>query len=210
MKLPISLCTVTYNSDGRLKNLIEKHRDLVSEIVVIDQGSTDGTWEVAEEMADFSVRKRTKGFAEPDRGYLFQLAKYPYILMLDDDEELPEETKKALPDVLKLNMDIIWLVCKHWVEGVDISDVLGKEYHPRIFKPGSVHWENRMHTFPQGKQGAKTLYTELCFDHIRQWDKMVASNRAREEFTTPDKVAAQNQFIEAVRAKLASQGVVVK
>lgn len=207
--LPISLCVVTHNSEGRLKKLIEHHRPYFAEIVVVDQWSTDGTWEDAQELADIAVRKRKKGFVEPERQYCVDLSTQPWVLVLDDDEEVSPELLSALPELLATGADVFWFKFKNLVEGVDIHPILGDDPHLRLFRRGAVRWPEQMHGWPEKATQAIVLYSDLQVIHHRSWDKTVKSNKARESLAPSEVVTMQNSFLREVEKLLKKNGVKV-
>lgn len=198
MALPISLCCIVRNSGGRLRKLIEYHRDVVSEIIVCDQFSNDGTYEEALELADFVVQRRPKGTADPDRNWAFDLASKDYVLYLDDDECLTEETKKALPDILAAKADAYWLKRDNYVDGIDIREIAGEDLQCRLFKRGSVRFPSRIHKYPEPAVDLKTFYLDCAIRHDRGYDQMVKANRAREVIANKDEKKLQDDFLDKV------------
>lgn len=196
--LPISLCVIVHNSSGRLRKLIESHRDVVSEVIVIDQFSTDGTYEEALELADFVVQRRYKGTADPDRNWAFDLASKDYVLYLDDDECLTEETKKALPEILATKADAFWLKRDNYVDGIDIREIAGDDIQCRLFKKGSVRFPSRIHKYPEPAADLKTFYLDCAIRHDRGYDQMVKANRAREVVANQDEKNLQDDFLNKV------------
>lgn len=208
-KLPISLCVTTYNSEGRLKTLIERCRPFVSEVLVVDQKSTDGTAEDAKELADVFCSRRRKGAADPDRNWLFGLAKHPWVLYLDDDEYLSDKLIKVLPEILKDNIDIYWLKTTNLVDGIDIKDILGDDFHPRLFKKGFLTYQDQAtnldHTYPVAASNAKSAYIDYHIVHDRTYEKIVRSNRARDRIATPDQIKMQEAFITSLDKLLSNR-----
>lgn len=198
MKLPISLVCIVHNSGGRLRKLIESHRDIVSEVVVIDQHSTDGTYEEALELADFVVQRRHKGTADPDRNYAFNLASKDYVLYLDDDECLTEETKSMLPMILEAKADAYWFKRDNYVDGIDIKAVAGDDIQCRLFKKGSVRFPSRIHKYPEPAQDIKAFYLDWAIRHDRGYEQLVKANKAREVVANDQEKGLQDSFLKQV------------
>lgn len=195
---PITLVCICRNAGGRLKKLIESHREIVSEVIVIDQFSTDGTYEEAEQLADFVVQRRCKGTADPDRNFAFSLASQDYVLYLDDDETLTEEAKKALPAILEARADAYWFKRDNWVDGVDIKEIVGDDMQCRLFKRGSLKFPSRIHTFPEPATDIKTLYLNVSIRHDRTLAQLVRANKAREAVADEEAKQLQDRFIAKV------------
>lgn len=207
--LPISLCVVTYNSEGRLKDLLTYHRPYFKELIVVDQGSTDGTWEEAKELADFAIQKRCKGCVEPERQYSVDLGAQPWVLVLDDDEKVSEALLEGLGGILQTGADAVWFDFKNLVEGEDISPILGADPHLRLFRRGAVKWPTTMHSWPETAREALTLFSDLEIIHSRSWDKVKRSNAAREAVADDNVIAMQTRFLREVERLLKDRGVKV-
>lgn len=92
-KLPITLCTFVKNEEENIRGCIESVLPVVSEIVVLDTGSTDNTVHIAREYTDrvYSVGFTNFGHI---RTLCAHLAGQPWVLMLDADERLEPDWDK--------------------------------------------------------------------------------------------------------------------
>jgi tetratricopeptide (TPR) repeat protein len=96
----ISLCVIAKNEAHCIARMVESARGLVSEIIVIDTGSTDGTQEIATALgAIVSSYKWQDDFAEA-RNVSLSLATQPWILILDADEELSPESSSIISELV--------------------------------------------------------------------------------------------------------------
>jgi len=86
-RLPISLCVFVKNEAANLRDCIESVKPVVSEIVVVDTGSTDDTVEVARSYTDSVYRVGFSDFGSI-RTLTAHLATQEWVLMLDADERL--------------------------------------------------------------------------------------------------------------------------
>lgn len=195
---PISLVCICRNSGGRLRKLIEAHRDIVKEVIVIDQGSTDGTLEDAEQYADLVFKRRCKGTADPDRNWAFDLAGEDYVLYLDDDESLTDEAKALLGEAVKSNADAFWFRRDNYVDGIDIRKVTGEDPQCRLFKKGAVRFPSRIHKYPESAVGIRTFYLDAAIRHDRTFEGLVKANKSREVIANEDEIKVQDEFIEQV------------
>lgn len=197
-KLPVSLVMIVCNAADRLEAVISHHRSFVSEVVVLDQGSTDGTYEVAEKLADLVVRRRHKGYCEPDREYAFSLAKHPYVLNLDDDEFLSPEAVKALGEAVKTDADIFWFKRHNYVDGISIKEIMGEDPQCRFFKRGAVRYSDTMHKYPEPAINTKVFYLDTEIEHRRTLEGLKKANKARNRVADPEVVKMQDEFVQAV------------
>lgn len=89
-RLPLSLSIVSMNEETNLRRCLQSAADLVSEIVVVDSGSTDRTLEVA---AEFGARvQHQKWLGHRDQKQVaLNLCTQPWVLVMDCDEEISPE-----------------------------------------------------------------------------------------------------------------------
>lgn len=98
-QLPLSVAIITSNEEQRLAACLESLAGKVREIVVVDSGSSDRTLAIA---ADFGARifsHEWQGFGRQKQFAIDQCTS-DWILVLDADERLPEETAAAIADAL--------------------------------------------------------------------------------------------------------------
>ncbi len=97
----ISLCMITKNSESRIAKTLESVRNLVSEMIIVDTGSSDNTKSIAmqygAEIYDFPW---TGNFSEA-RNFAYSKATQPWILNLDDDETIAEPDIQKIKDLIK-------------------------------------------------------------------------------------------------------------
>ncbi len=199
-KLPISLIAIVRNAGGRVKKLIDNHRDIVSEVIIVDQGSTDGTYEEAVAGADRVFKRRCKGTSDPDRNWAFNLAKQPYVLYLDDDECLTDEAKDALPELIKTGADVFWFKRQNFVDGIDIQEICGDDLQCRFFKKGAVRFPDQIHRYPEMASNTKVFFLECAIRHDRSMEQMEKANRSRERIAGEKEIKLQNEFISKVKS----------
>lgn len=86
-KLPITLAMFVKNEEHNVRECIESVVPLVSEIVVVDTGSTDKTVEIAKKYTDLVYQVSFSDFGSI-RTLTAHLAGQPWVLMLDADERI--------------------------------------------------------------------------------------------------------------------------
>jgi dolichol-phosphate mannosyltransferase len=97
----VSIVTTTWNERENIEQLISIVRSVLfgteHEIIVVDDNSPDGTFQVAEKFADKAVRKKKEGQTQ---GLLcgMKLTKYPAIVTIDSDLE---NDPKYIPELVR-------------------------------------------------------------------------------------------------------------
>lgn len=196
-KLPITLIMIVRNSGDKLEKVVNAHLDVVSEVVIIDQDSTDGTFEVAKRIADFAVQRRCKGMADPDRNWAYEIGTQPWILYLDDDEFLSNESKALIPDILKAGVDCVWMKRKNFIDGVWMT-FMGDDVQCRLFKRGTLRWPDKAHTYPEKANNAVALYSDMVINHIRSFEQIIATHNHRIKALDAKSIELEKSFIEQV------------
>ncbi|GIW64698.1 MAG: glycosyl transferase [Patescibacteria group bacterium] len=113
--MKLSLCLAVYNEEKNIHYPLKSAIDLVDEVVIVDGGSTDKTVEIAK-----SYGKKVK-IINTDNPAMFHNnkqkaideARGEWILQLDADEELSEELKKEIIELLQIQKSIRQLADKN-------------------------------------------------------------------------------------------------
>jgi glycosyltransferase involved in cell wall biosynthesis len=93
--LRVSAAIITLNEEANLPRCLASLRGLVSETVVLDSGSTDGTRAIAEATgARFAVHPWEGHVAQKNR--VLELASEPWVLCLDADEVVSPELAASM------------------------------------------------------------------------------------------------------------------
>lgn len=179
MKLNASSITaiiLTFNEELNLDKCLKSIKGLVSEIVVIDSGSTDKTKEIAE---SFGAKFVVHAFNNQAEQFNWALAntnpKGDWILRLDADEELLPELKREIEEKLpKLEEEVCGIVLRRR------TYFLGK-----WMKHGGIYPTKLLRIFRNGKG----------MSEVREMDEHLILTEGREmEF--------ENDFIDDSRKPL--------
>lgn len=95
MAMEISAVVITYNEEKRLERALKSLQGVVSEIVVVDSHSTDGTVETARKYTRRVFRRKWTNFAD-QKNWANAKASHPWILSLDSDECLSPQLKTEI------------------------------------------------------------------------------------------------------------------
>lgn len=141
----ISAIILTKNSETMIADCIDSV-SFCTEIIVIDDGSTDRTPDLAKHMGARVFNLSTRSFSEK-RNFGLKKAKYKWLFYIDDDERITEELKKNIlktieNDDKKINA---YLVSRK-------NFYLGNNEWPyiekleRLFKKNSLkEWKGKLH-----------------------------------------------------------------
>jgi glycosyltransferase involved in cell wall biosynthesis len=95
---PISIAIITCNEQRNLLRCLQSV-SFASQIVVVDSGSTDDTVKIAQEFGCDVFEEPWKGFG-PQKQFAIDRCRNPWILVLDADERIPEETARAIGEIV--------------------------------------------------------------------------------------------------------------
>ncbi len=136
----VSVVLAVYNEEDNLRQCLESVKDLAWEIVVVDGGSTDRTYEVAR---DFGAR-----IVETDNPQVFHInknkaideARGDWILQLDADEIVTEELKKEIKEATgqKTDFNGFWIPRRNFFLG-------------RFLKKGGQYPDYTLRLYKKGK-----------------------------------------------------------
>lgn len=83
--IPVSCCIITHNEGDRIERCILAVRNIVSEVVVVDSGSTDDTVNMAKALGARTFFNAWDGYG-PQKRFAEDCASHDWILNLDADE----------------------------------------------------------------------------------------------------------------------------
>jgi len=205
----ISLCMIVAEQDAKqLRTAINSAKEVATQIIVVNQGDSPKIKKTVQGIRKNAMVIPTtlKGNADPDREYAARFADQEYVLFLDADEvvskTLANWMKKYLSSMVK-EFDVFWIPFKNTVDGVDIEDILGKDYHPRLHKRGSVIWKPTLHTSPDVKSSnIYFLDDKYCIEHIRSSEQIVESHKKRHHMLDPRSGNMEMGFLQRLSQKL--------
>ncbi|WP_411675837.1 glycosyltransferase [Caproicibacter sp.] len=94
--MSISLCMIVKNEEENLTRCLNSVKDLVSEMILVDTGSTDRTVSIAREFGASVFSCPWNDSFSDARNYALSKAAGSWILVMDADEELEPEDQSAL------------------------------------------------------------------------------------------------------------------
>lgn len=102
MKINLSLVVISFNAERTIEKTLKSVQNLVNDIIVVDNYSTDKTVEIAKK-----YKAKVLFYKDKNRGIQCQMgvnkAKNEWILVLDSDESLPKQLKEEIKYLLNNN-----------------------------------------------------------------------------------------------------------
>ncbi len=146
----ISVCIVNFNEGKNLKTCLESIADFVSEVVVIDLGSTDDSKQVVQQFNGNFFTHEFVTYVELIRNYAIDKTSGDWILVLDPDEIVSSQLKEKLKEITKQqNYSAVSIPRKNiffdkWISHTN----WWPDRHIRFFKKGKVRWDDKIHSYP--------------------------------------------------------------
>lgn len=145
MLLPVSLVVITLNEEKNLERCLQSV-PFVSEIVVVDSGSTDKTVEIARKLGAKVIVEKWRGFG-PQRIFASEQPAHDWVLFLDADEALsPDLAREIEEKFAKLDPQAVYEMPRktfhlgRWIlHGGWYPDYQGRLYHRKF-----GHWTPKM------------------------------------------------------------------
>lgn len=165
----LSVVITAWNEEKNLPRVASSVKKLADEIIVVDTESTDNTAEVAKKLGCKVFKHKNTGVVEPVRNYSISKAKGDWILVLDADEEVPADLAQKISEIVTQSeadyyriprKNIIfsrWIKSAHW----------WPDYVYRLFRKGSITWEDKIHSVPftRGKGADLPLEENMAIVH---------------------------------------------
>ena len=155
----ISAVLVVKNEEKNIEKCMASIKDWVDEIILVDDGSTDSTKELAKKFTDKIYEHESVGYVEPARNFAISKASGEWILVLDADEEINPVLGKTLRKIAEEGeADYVKIPRKNYIFSKWIQHTgWWPDYQIRFFKAGKVKWTDRIHSVPQTSGKGITL-----------------------------------------------------
>lgn len=105
---PLCLCLIVKNEASYLKKCVDSVKDIVSQTVIVDTGSTDETFKIAQSLTEECHQIHFQNDFSLARNYALQYVKTPWILFLDADESFESIDADNLLNYVKQAPSNVW------------------------------------------------------------------------------------------------------
>lgn len=144
-RLPLSVAIITLNEEEHLPRCLASVRELASEIVVVDSGSTDRTAEIARAAGAVFLSESWSGHVAQKNKALAACSQ-PFVLSLDADEEVSPELAAALRRLFADRLpgpDGFWINRRTFYLGQWIRHTWNPEWRVRLVRRERARWAGR-------------------------------------------------------------------
>ena len=136
-----SVVIICKNEAGIIGRTLQSLQGLTDDIVVYDNGSTDGTQSIVQQFNVQLHEGAWEGFGKT-KGKATQLAKYDWILNLDADEAIDDELKQSLQQLDAVDEKTVFdLRFKNYLGSKHLKyGEWGGDHHIRLYNRRQVQW----------------------------------------------------------------------
>ncbi len=121
MEPKISLCMIVKDEEASLDKCLESVQGVADEMIIVDTGSTDSSADIARRHGARVLSYPWQNDFSEARNFALEAASGDWVLVLDADEELPDDTRARIKDVVKTsNADGFELVVRSPMPETDI------------------------------------------------------------------------------------------
>ena len=130
----ISVCMIVKNEDKNLNKCLSSVADLVNEVIVVDTGSTDTTWELANKLGAKTFKFKWVDDFAAARNFSLHQATREWILVLDADETISFDDHPKIMSVLNKPFDAYLLTKRSYVNRPDLGGFMAndREYEEAV------------------------------------------------------------------------------
>lgn len=142
----LSLCLIIKNEEKTLDRCLQNAHLYADEIIVVDTGSTDKSKEIAKKYTDLVFDFEWCDDFSKARNYSFDKAKCEYIMWLDGDDMILQESAKEINRWKKTEEKCDFLMCRYVIKFDENYSPIFQYYRERIIKNNKKYrWHDRVH-----------------------------------------------------------------
>lgn len=187
IRVKLSACMIVKNEADNIARCIDSYRNVVSEIIVVDTGSTDDTVDIAKELGAKVFHYQWDNHFANARNYAIAQANGDWIIFLDADEYFAENMSEQIPWLVKkaVNSGHDAIACKLINIDTDKGSLLDEMFQIRIFRRHKhIRFQNSIHEVLHKKNSGKvpTLFagpSQLAIYHTGYSDSISRDKAAR-------------------------------
>jgi len=211
--LPIQVGTIVYNEKDRLPQWLKHWQKHAQRVIVLDQGSDDGTQDILNESGVTWFERLPRGNPDIHWNDLIAISKANIpIFRHGVDEFITRANLKKILKVMKAhpNIKAWWLARRNWIDGIDLRkhpEVKGlsiEDDWQLVISYGKAYsFNGRMHNWPQLQIPTDNMgYIDPdngWIDHYRTMEEIERVNADRFHYCRNGSDADQDWFLRVCR-----------
>ncbi|MFH1536148.1 MAG: glycosyltransferase family 2 protein [Patescibacteria group bacterium] len=165
----LSIAVITKNEKDRIKACLESVK-WADEIVIVDNGSKDGTLEIAKSYTDKIYKVNIQDFAGV-RNFAMEKVSGDWVLFVDSDERVLEQLKIEIEEMINSgNFSAFAISRKNIILGTEVRyGPFWPDWVIRLLKKSDfVTWVGKIHEYPRFK--GELGYTKNSLLHLTHRD----------------------------------------
>jgi glycosyltransferase involved in cell wall biosynthesis len=140
---------IVKNEENVLKRCLDTIADMMDEIIIVDTGSTDSTWKIAEEYTSQVYSFPWKGDFSAARNFASSKATMEYIYTADADEMLDENNRERLRQLKQVILPEVEIVQMYYLNDMGDTNTTAnfeRELRPKLYRRvRSFTWIDPIH-----------------------------------------------------------------
>lgn len=176
----LSVCMIVKNESFILKQCLESLKKCADEIVVVDTGSQDNTVNIAKEFGAKTILSDWRDDFSYSRNISLKNATGRWILWIDADDIIPEDSAKKINELKKTTPDKVYAFI---VKNENPGNTGSEFYQARMFpnRP-DIYFERRIHEqmmLSALRAGLKLTNTNVTIEHLGYSDPQKVKEKAK-------------------------------
>lgn len=128
----LSVIILTQNEEENIKRAIESVKEISTDIVIVDSGSTDRTSAIAKKLGARVFSHKLESFAA-QRNFANSKTRNKWVLSMDADEEIPDDLREEVKSTLNNPLSDAYLIPRRNI-------IFGKEIKHTRWSPDAHIW----------------------------------------------------------------------
>lgn len=171
-KLPISVVLLTLNEEKNVRDCLQSC-DFASELIVVDDGSTDQTVQIAQELGAKVFHRSLSGDWGAQKTFGIEQASQPWLLLIDADERVSDALKGSIRKVIESGGEnFAYFIQRenHFVSGTASHGCLRPDWVLRLLPNEGASSVGKVHEAVLTPFATKRLSGRLIHFPYRSWD----------------------------------------
>ncbi|VAX35908.1 hypothetical protein MNBD_UNCLBAC01-1120 [hydrothermal vent metagenome] len=147
MSIKISVVIIAKNEEKKLPDCLKSVAGWADEIILVDDHSTDKTYEIAKQYTD-KIFSRKMDLEGKHRNYAVAQAKNDWVFLLDCDERASEELKKEITQTLTSHDGktmAYWIPARNFLGEFELKHGGWQAPHLRMYNKNFLKWREVPH-----------------------------------------------------------------